>query len=62
MAEEKCVKRPFELPIEVTKGYKNVAISREFADFVLDHPVAGAFRDWLEATNRTPSANYGRLI
>ena len=46
---ESCVKRPFPIRFDIMKGYKNVAITRGFADFVLDHPLAVAFYDWIKA-------------
>ena len=39
---------PFRL--QVFKGMKNIVIHRKLADFVIDHPIAKEFKDWLEDT------------
>ena len=39
---------PFRL--QIFKGMKNIIIHRDLADFVLDDPIALAFKDWLEDT------------
>jgi hypothetical protein len=39
---------PFRL--QIFKGMKNIIIHRDFADFVLDDPIAQVFKEWLEDT------------
>ena len=36
--------------LEVFKGYKNVMIRRDFANFLIHHPVAKAFEEYLHDT------------
>ena len=36
--------------LEVFKGYKNVMIRRDFANFLINHPVAKAFEEYLHDT------------
>lgn len=36
--------------LKIFKGYKNVMMRRDFAEFIINHPVAKSFRDYLKDT------------
>ena len=45
-----CLKVPFPYQIDIMKGYKNAGLVRDFCKFVLGHPVALEFYNWLQDT------------
>ena len=47
--------------IMVMKGYKNVALSRKFATFVLEHRVALEYFNWLKNTECPDEHYYSTL-
>lgn len=47
-ARSASLKSPPPFGLTVYKGVKNVVITRNFSNFVLDHPVATEFYKWLE--------------
>ena len=53
---EKCTlekvrqKPPPPFGLKIYKGYKNVLIRRDFADFIINHPVAQSFSNYLRDT------------
>ena len=52
-----CTKPAVPYDLAILKGYKNVALRREFVEFILRHPVAKAFYAWLYNT-RVPDEHF----
>ena len=43
-------KPPAPFGLKIYKGYKNVMMRRDFVDFLINHPVATAFENYLRDT------------
>jgi len=54
-------KPPLPFGLQIYKGLKNVMISRNFSDFVLNHPVAIEYYKWLEDVRVPDEFFYGTL-
>jgi hypothetical protein len=48
--------------IVMYKGYKNVALTRNTVDFVINHPIAAAFQSWLVDTLIPDEHYYSTLV
>ena len=41
-------KAPPPFGLKIFKGYKNVMMRRDFVDFIINHPVAKVYRDYVK--------------
>ena len=57
----KVKKKPPPFGLKVFKGFKNVILRRDFVRFVITHPIAKAFRIFLQDTNIPDEHFYATL-
>lgn len=58
---ESCPKGPTPYNITILKGSKNVILTREFVDFILEDPIAIELYNWLKDTSVPDEHFYSTL-